>query len=261
MKDNVAQVIIKTPIDLVIAGEALRNCWFRGQGSEKWGLTSTLERDADNFGVPRRFLIEREQTTLRLFKERAHIYIHNFEKPRSKFEWHSLIRHYGGPSRLFDVTSSYLVAAYFALCDSAPKQNGVIWAFKESYFSENNTNIDDLFEKQDKPEILIGKPEELNSRLHSQSGNFFVPACLLTSLEDQISEKFGTNLKDKYSKYRSVKMIETNINHKIWKLVFPRAVHSELFRFLSRCNVRGYSLFPGLEGLAMSLKEMMRAYE
>lgn len=40
---------------------------------------------------------------LSLFKKR--------EYPRSKFEWHALVRHYGGLSRLLDVTSSYLVGS------------------------------------------------------------------------------------------------------------------------------------------------------
>jgi hypothetical protein len=59
---NIAKIRITKPDELVFACESLGNSWFRGQGSEKWGLESTLEQDANNFGVPRNALWEREQT-------------------------------------------------------------------------------------------------------------------------------------------------------------------------------------------------------
>lgn len=243
------------------ACEPLCNCWFRGHGSNKWKLQTTLERDAETFGVPRKNLFERENTILGLFQERAHLYIPNFKTPKSKFEWHALIRHHGGPSRLFDVSSSYLVAAYFALCDSKPKQDAEIWAFKEPIAQASAVDLDNLFATTGEPDIKIVKPGQLNARMNSQSGNFFVPGSLERPLEEQISTKFETDLKSKATNYNSVRQVEKQIHHKIWRIVIPRSAHSELFRFISRCNVRGYSLFPGLDGLAMSLREMMRAYE
>lgn len=147
-QNNIAEVRISTPVDLVTAGEALYNPWFRGQGSDQWGLESTLERDARIFGVSRDALWEKEQTMLRLFKKRAHLYIRKFKAPGNDFEWFSLIRHYGGPSRLLDVTTSYLVATYFALSDSQPKRDAAIWAFlpatitkEESFDFDNLSNF------------------------------------------------------------------------------------------------------------------------
>ena len=101
----------------------------------------------------------------------------------------------------------------------------------------------------------------MNIRLHAQSGKFFVPGSISTPLEDQIAVKFNTDFKAKVTTYRTVHRVKTEISHRIWKLVIPRTVHSEMFRFISRCNVRAYSLFPGIDGLASSLREMMRAYE
>ncbi len=117
MLEKLAIVRVATAMELVQVGEALGNAWFRGHGSAQWGLQSTLERDAERFGMPREALCQREDVMLTLFKERVHLYSRYFEAPQSKFEWFSLIRHYGGPSRLLDVTTSYLVAAYFALSD------------------------------------------------------------------------------------------------------------------------------------------------
>lgn len=262
MTRNIAKIRITKPEELVIACESLGNSWFRGQGSEKWGLESTLERDANNFGVPRNVLWEREQTMLRLFKKRAHLHLRNFEAPKDDFEWYSLIRHYGGPSRLLDVTSSYLVAAYFALCDSQPKRDAVIWAFRELIVTnEEEQNVNALFEADSGPALQIGNPDRLNIRLHSQSGYFFVPGSLSTSLESQIATRFDTDFNKKITVLRSARRVKNAIHHRIWKIIIPRPAHSEMFRFISRCNVRAYSLIPGIDGLATSLREMMRAFE
>lgn len=262
MTENVAQIRVSNPKELVAFCEALRNSWFRGQGSAQWGLESSLERDARNYGVPRDNLGEREKCMLRLFKKRAHLYGLEFEAPKTDFEWYALIRHYGGPSRLLDVTSSYLVAAYFALYDSQPKRDAVIWAFREGIITKDTSfEPDTLVDIDSKPILIIASPERLNIRLNAQSGEFFVPGSVATSLEDQVGSKFNTDVKAKPTLYKSLKRVETSIHHRIWKCVFPRAAHSEIFRFISRCNVRSYSLFPGIDGLAASLREMMRAYE
>jgi hypothetical protein len=261
MSYRIGKVRIKSPEELVVAGESICNSWFRGQGCEQWELESTLERDANNFGVSRQDLWERERTMFRLFKGRAHLYAQDFKLPEKDFEWFSMIRHYGGPSRLLDVTTSYLVAAYFALCDSQPKQDAVIWAFRETIITKEDSISDTFFEANSKPDLKIASPDRLNVRLHVQSGKFFVPGSVNTSLKDQIGEKFNTDLMEKPKSYRSVRSVKTEIEHRIWKIVIPRSTHSEMFRFVSRCNVRAYSLIPGIDGLAVSLREMMRAYD
>ncbi len=95
MSTNLAIVCVRTSLELIQAGEALAlvNAWFRGQDNDQWGLKSTLERDAELFGVSRQILLEREQTMFRLFKERAHLYRTSLIAPNSTFEWYALIRH------------------------------------------------------------------------------------------------------------------------------------------------------------------------
>lgn len=264
MTQNVARVLVRSPIELVRAGEALGNAWFRGQGSDKWGIESTLERDALSFNVPRENLWEREHVMLDLFEKRMHLYNQEFQdqSSKSKFELFALIRHYGGPSRLLDVMNSYLVAAYFALSDSQPNRDAAIWAFRDWTIETGKPiDYDELFQSTSNPALNVADPERLNDRMHAQCGTFFVPGSVKSSLASQVESEFETNLLEEPTKYRSVKHIENNIHHKIWKLVIPRTAQSNIFRFISRCNVRAYSLFPGMDGLAVSLKEMMRAYD
>ena len=261
MAEKLATVRVTTPIELIQAGEALGNAWFRGQGRDRWHLKSTLERDAELFRVPREGLLDREQVMFRLFKERAHLYSPGIDTPKSTFEWYALIRHYGGPSRLLDITSSYLVAAYFAVSDSQHNSDAVIWAFCGNAVNPvDPTKLDSMFESHAAQGIVVAKPDLLNVRINAQSGGFLVPGSVEVSLEKQIEKTLDTDL-NQVSRYRSVRRVETETSHRIWKLVIPRNVHNELFRFISRCNVRAYSLFPGIEGLASSLREMMRAHD
>jgi FRG domain-containing protein len=139
-------VRVAKPIELIQAGEALGNACFRGQGAARWGLQSTLERDAERFRVPRQGFLDREQVMFRLFRERAHLYSRSLDAPKSTFEWYALIRHYGGPSRMIDITSSYLVAAYFAVSDSQRNTDAAIWAFcEQTNTSAKPSDLDSLF--------------------------------------------------------------------------------------------------------------------
>ncbi len=261
MTVDIATALIRTPKELVQAGEALANSWFRGQGSYEWGLESTIERDARNFGVPRSALLGREGVMLNLFKQSAHLYTSSLNQPTSEFEWQALIRHYGGPSRLLDITSSYLVAAYFALNDSQPNRDAALWAFT-GIESTNDANevVDAKFSGNSGTGITIARPDLLNERIHAQSGSFFIPHSVEQALESQVGKEFGVEIA-RVKRYRSVKWVKTEIHHRIWKFKIPRRSHSELFRFLSRCNIRAYSLVPGVDGLALSLREMMRVYD
>ena len=261
MAIEIATARIRTPKELVQAGEALANSWFRGQGNYDWGLESTIERDASIFGVPREAILEREEIMFNLFKQSAHLYSNSSNLPTTEFEWHALIRHYGGPSRLLDITSSYLVAAYFALNDSQPNRDAALWAFSgiEST-KESNEIVDAKFSKNSIAGVTIARPDQLNDRIHAQSGSFFMPHSLGQTLESQVGQEFGADL-NMTKKYRSVKWVKTELHHRIWKFKIPRKSHSELFRFLSRCNIRAYSLVPGVDGLALSLREMMRVYD
>lgn len=260
-KKAVGIIRVRDYMQLVKAGELLEHgnhpahdTWYRGQGNCEWHLKSTIERDGERFGlsIARNLYADSESTILKLFKERAHLYA-GFNDPESIFDWYALIRHYGGPSRLLDVTSSYLVAAYFALIDSQEKTDPVIWAFRG--LKRQETVQDLVFNNANAPQdIIVSKPTHLNDRMNAQSGAFLIPTSVEHSLEEQIEGALDTDL-NKSQKYRSVPA--TADQHRVWKVVIPHGKRSELLKFVSRCNVRGYSLIPGLEGVGQSLREMM----
>ena len=258
MINKIASAVINTPVDLVSACEQFSSAWFRGQGHFDWRLESTLERDARMYSIQRELLYDREEIMLNLFKRSAHLYIGSDEHyPDSVFEWHSLVRHYGGPSRLLDVTSSYLVATYFALMDSKPGQDAALWVFNGIKPNCAKTNLDRMFIKNSRSGITICCPDLMNQRMHAQSGAFIIPHSLCQLLEEQISKEFCVSMSTTIDPI-DIKAISGNLDVGIWKLKIPSASHNDLFSFLSRCNVRAYSMFPGIDGLALSLREMLR---
>ena len=74
-------------------------------------------------------LEEREEAFLWEFHARVHGQIADAPTTDAKLEWLSLLQHYGGPTRLLDVTRSPYVAAYFA-ADKAGNGDCAVWALQ-----------------------------------------------------------------------------------------------------------------------------------
>jgi hypothetical protein len=56
-----------------------------------------------------------EKDILTQFQRRAHQYINSPPALSEPVEWLSIIRHYGGPTRLLDFTYSFFIGAFFAM--------------------------------------------------------------------------------------------------------------------------------------------------
>jgi len=125
--------------------------YFRGQPNSNWPIETTLKwrlldrldhrvnappypcypcgREANTVGT------RIELVLLRAFQARASKFLSNLPQPDGTLEWFALMRHWGLPSRLIDVTTSPYVALYFALADllhgdrPAPDDpSPVVWA-------------------------------------------------------------------------------------------------------------------------------------
>src|SRR5262245_33044860 len=89
----------------------LNDGWvFRGHADVRWKLKTSLERQfTGNWATVERVVLERFlRTAPRLLPP------HLVPGPLDAFAWLGLIQHYGGPTRLLDVTRSPFVALFFA---------------------------------------------------------------------------------------------------------------------------------------------------
>ena len=112
---------------------------FRGQpwgpGTSRYPLSSTLERACFELTGTLTNAPILEQKLVREFASCYHFYV-TASPPRQgdTFEWRTLMRHYGAPSRLLDFTFSFFIAAFFAANDT--DGDSVIWAVERNRLSE-----------------------------------------------------------------------------------------------------------------------------
>ena len=245
---------------------------FRGQSNAEWQLKTSLEREFDAAKVPigeRGFL---EEGLIRDFQRRLPAVAEQFRGPQEDnvLAWLALMQHHGAPTRLLDWTYSFFVALFFAV-ESTDRDAAVYaiecrWCNKQSrsrlpnrddaeqkiandpYFTKSAT-FQSLFARD--PEIALVhriNPFVLNPRLSVQQGLFLCPGSVSTSFEENLFA-LQPGIADR--------SIETQIQ----KLIIPSEIQRDVLRELSYMNINRQSLFPGIDGLAQSMRQAIRRPE
>lgn len=223
------------------------NGWaFRGEISATWPLMTSVARRLLAYCPDRSLWPLRELRSLRIFRRKAHNYLHDEYQLRDDLRSLSLMQHHGAPTRLLDFSKSPYVAAFFALehatTDAAVYALNTPQLWSAAPLSHPNLTrdtidprIDGHFERyflpNANPVIWFGEPLEMDRRLVAQSGLFVVPGRIDLPLEQ---------LLDSY-------------NHRtelLTKYVLSKEMRQEAMEALYRMNVTYASLFPDLEGLA-----------
>lgn len=158
------------------------------------------------------------------------------------------------PTRLLDWTSSIFVAAYFAVVESFEK-DGAIWLahlgvlsqkMNEKYSKSTMPAWDkEIREKflspEAKPMLIFFTRSSRSKRMVAQQGIFSISHNVLAShgeILDSVLEHNGEK-----ELYR--------------KLVIPASLKYEFLKRLKAMNVSANSLFPGLDGLGKSIREIV----
>jgi hypothetical protein len=206
-----------------------------------------------DFNVKPNVWRSQELRILRIFKRKAHNYVHHIPQARDDFEWLALMEHHGAPTRLLDLTWSPYVAAFFAL--ETATSDAAVWAFDPTatISSQNNIarplrvrkfgdvdpripgNYIRYFLNGTKPFVWIGEPDVMNRRLVAQSGTFIVPSVL----DRPIDQIIGAT--------------EAGRNAIVKLVLSTRKMRDEAMRELYSMNITSATLFPDLDGLARSL--------
>lgn len=243
---------------------AWRHWVFRGQRCDEWELESSLERAAI-----RRFQVDWERMPviedgmLRRFKRQLHQYISDVPEPNQTMEWLALMQHYGTPTRLLNWTYSFFVGAFFALESTPAGGTSALWALDWQWWSdkakrslprdvqfqiENDPNVKqpetvDAILKSSCPLIHQLNPFRLNERLVIQQGVFIVPGDIKRSYMDNI---------------RALRSSDDDIEHLIkLKIICTKDLLEQALEELHRMNVNKATLFPGLEGFAKHLENLI----
>jgi hypothetical protein len=235
--------------------EALEGWAFRGHVSAQWPLMPSLSRRLQQFSPDPRLWPLRESRAMRIFRRKAHIYLHDRTALEDDLRCLALMQHHGASTRLLDFTKSPFVAAFFAL-ENASRDVAVfalntpgLWNAAPSFDPSLTRsridprvagNFERYFTGNKLPLIWFGEPSEMDSRLVAQSGLFVVPGVLDQPL-DVILDGYGGS------------------ESLLTKFILPLEMRESAMRALYRMNVTYATLFPDLDGLARSVSYELEA--
>lgn len=230
-------------------------CWaFRGQANAAWVLNNAIERTdfiQQRNGIEAQFVAE--------FQRGARNYLTKDQMPEHLIEWLALMQHHGAPTRLLDLTKSPFIASYFAFEFAPVKEDHrvAVWclnvehlkqksldilsrefgaALKETQNLINEKLFEVLFYQNNKRLVFPVEPFRMNRRYSLQQSIFLSTGTSDTPFMDQLY------------------FLEADMKKAVVKLEIPSIHKKEALRQLLKMNLHRASLFPDLDGYALSLK-------
>lgn len=230
------------------------NWAFRGQAHTGWILSNAIERtDFIKFypGIEAEFLAE--------FQRGARNYLSKDETPAHLIEWLALMQHHGAPTRLLDLTKSPFIAAYFAFehCPIHEKHAVGIWGINISHLRDKAIEVlsVDFGEALQQSKNLIN--EQLFEKLFYENNKALVfpvePFRMNRrySLQQSIFVSTGTSAQPFMEQ---LLFLGADISKAVIKIEVPGSYKKEAMRELQQMNLHRASLFPDLDGYALSLR-------
>lgn len=235
-------------------GRFSENWAFRGQANAAWVLNNAIERtDFISFhkGIEGDFVAE--------FQRGARNYLSRDEIPEHLIEWLALMQHHGAPTRLLDLTKSPFIAAYFAYEQALMCRDEyvAIWGininylrsravaelaeeFEEALEQTQNLINESLFEKifyrNDRSLVFPVEPFRMNRRYSLQQSIFVSTGTSEEPFMDQLM------------------FLGAGLPQSVVKIELPAWNRKEVMRDLQKMNLNRASLFPDLDGYALSLR-------
>jgi hypothetical protein len=242
------------------------------KGEEKERKLNALYRRISKAGMgdkKKRPLSDIEKGLLRDFKRKCHHHLQDVPPDENTLEWLTLMQHHGAPTRLLDFTYSFFVALYFAV-EEADRECAV-WAIDSPWLSKLNMNpgvfdtpqerkrfstmreattrkgsekvFKDFFWQSTKQRVDVLNTFRLNQRLTIQQGVFLCPGDISMPFMDNLR----TLLKDRPDPKKFVKL----------RIRLKAQERKIVLQHLHRMNITRATLFPGLDGFAKSLGNLL----
>ena len=284
---NVLTLRLKTWHEARLLADELAGWTFRGQQDASWVLSTALQRGVQG-PLASVLLTKLEEQIIEEFQRRAHHFVPVPPPLDDLVEWMALIQHYGGPTRLLDFTSSFYVAAFFAVEKASTEC--AIWCvnsyalFKAAVSllglsKDQETSLpywqvshrmgllaqNLLRQKQNSVAQFIFEiqPFRLNERLSVQQGVCLCPLSVDVPFMQSLAATFGLPLSaftdaqaQEYQAFSDSKMRVDEVA--VIKVLLPLGIHADVLRDLWNMNITAATLFPGLDGFARSLHYFLR---
>lgn len=230
------------------------NWAFRGQANAEWTLDNAIER-TDFI----RFSSDIEAHFVAEFQRGARNYLTRDETPEHLIEWLALMQHHGAPTRLLDLSRSPFVSAYFAfeICVPREEVHVSVWCFNIEHLKQKSLRIlaqefgaelketqnrineklfEVLFYQNNKNLVFPVEPFRMNRRYSLQQSIFVSTGTSVTPFMKQLQ------------------FLGDDLPKAVVKLEIPATEKRLALRELQMMNMHRASLFPDLDGYALSLK-------
>lgn len=264
---------------------------FRGHGEAKWPMTSSLERMVIRFH-PNSIVNTAnayEEDSIKEFRWKYPSYEkNNILADDDIIEWLSIMQHYGAPTRMVDFSYSIYIALFMAMDSLAENKDSAVWCLnhlvcREAFFhnkyelqrscnnkdemdvciyKEANTILKEIpssNKKKYEKGVFLVRPNHVNERILRQQGLFAIQGDPNSTFSENLFSV--TNNKDavlipfhEIIDYSNNKYMAKPNDFALIKIVIPKEFRWDIFKSLEQMNITAEMMFPGLEGLARSMK-------
>ena len=233
---------------------------FRGQSDVGWdNLKPSLTRIMEGSPVTEALKIERKAWTIFIKQSHRYFNLATIDDRDDPLDWWPLMQHYRAPTRLLDWTASPYVAAYFAVAEDEKWDcDGVVWFFhpvwlhkamEKKYPIENLHQPDGrlnaksvVFDPNAPPRLIPFYQRFDDNRMFAQQGHFTVCLRPLADhakvMEEALVGQPGT----------------------FGKVIIRKELKPEFLLRLNSMNIGANSLFPGMDGIGLSIAELVRLH-
>ena len=241
---------LKLTMELSSGSPASFSWLARGEADASWKLIPSLRRFAPR-DLSHSEFITLEETLLSEFLAQAHLHIppEILGSRQNRLQKLAIMQHYGVPTRLLDWTESLFVAAYFAV-EQCWEKAGSIWYAHRRTLVQQMENRHEVLQGGNFAVVLLAPnapmaimpltPYLKIDRMVAQQGVFTVAVNPLVDYEVVLSS------------------LEPKRKDIVGKIIIPRELKPTFLRNLRAMNITANALFPGLDGLGRSLKELVR---
>jgi hypothetical protein len=236
---------------------------FRGQPDVKWNLTPSITRLLKSKGLDHEQGLFLEKKALESFKRQAHLAAEFCKdlNPTDPLLWWEYMQHYNAPTRLLDWSKSPYVALYYSVEDLSEK-DGALFTFDAGHLTfvktirskNDDTNwVANNFQQltkslsgaeYEKTIMVVGCPKPTN-RMVAQQSSFTVCTEILSDHDVFADEIVFTGVHG------------GDGNSVVQKYIVPNTLKPRFLANLEMMNITANTLFPGIDGLGRSIKELL----
>jgi len=216
--------------------------WYRGHADATWKLLPQYDRLKNP---------PLEMDLLGRFRQNANLLLENAPTEALAFSWMFLMQHYGVPTRLLDWSESPLVALYFVVDDSNPKnvkKDGAVWMLYPRKLNEHSTKQASYIPSFDDSWLANYSVEEYDK---GKDNGILPLAAIATRNNSRIQAQLGV-FTISHRKKTPIEGIEGG-EHCV-KLIVPAHSKDAIRKELNILGIGLFQMFPELSSIGANLK-------